>query len=177
MDETNFRCWFTGNKCLQRLRFLLLFSAYKDTLTERSVRCDVIAIWAYWQIPKSLMVRCVLEVTACLTQESELPTWHFSTRYSRARPPLFLEAAQVNLQLLAVTPDTSRRSWTQRKIFQNPSQKYFTLQQNISASCPALKACAFAVSFMFQFTVQQMTGKFEKEDNIIIVGENCFEIS
>ena len=91
--------------------------------------CHVIAIWAYWQIPKSLMVRCVLEVTACLTQESELPTWHFSTRYSRARPPLFLEAAQVNLQLLAVTPDTSRRSWTQRKIFQNPSQKYFTLQQ------------------------------------------------
>ena len=34
--------------------------------------------------------------------------------------------------------------------------KIFHFAANISASCPALKACAFAVSFMFQFTFQKI---------------------
>ena len=81
--------------------------------------------------PKSLIVKFVLDVTACLDQESEA-TQNFSMRYSRGKPPVFLDFPQESLQPLAVTFDITSRSWQEMEINQDRRNITLYLKKLIS---------------------------------------------
>ena len=109
-----------GPRCRQRLglsnlifrkdtEFIFFSLLYKIRLIIFFLSGGALCVLCWQYFPKSLTVKFVLEVTACLDQESEA-TQNFSMRYSRGKPPVFLDFPHESLQPLAVTFDTNSRS-------------------------------------------------------------------
>ena len=103
--------------CCQWFRLSNLIFSKNSELVFFSLLCNTgFRIWFFSSncdhflyFPRSLTVKFVLDVTACLDQASEA-TQNFSMRYSRGRPPESLDFSQESLHPLAVTFDTNRRS-------------------------------------------------------------------
>ena len=122
-----------GPGCCQWFRLPNLIFSKNSELVFFSLLCNT--RWKLWfknwqhflYFPRSLTVKFVLDVTACLDQASEA-TQNFSMRYSRGRPPESLDFSQESLHPLAVTFDTNRRSWGKITRLETESNKIIKLQ-------------------------------------------------